>query len=58
MDVKEYISYLNEIRTKIKSLTDNLWDIQENRDFFRTKHKLEEQIIHDILNGYEGEKYE
>lgn len=55
MDTKEYISYLNEIRTKINSLTDNLWNIQENKDFFRTKYKLEEQIIHDILNGYEGE---
>lgn len=55
MDTKEYISYLNKIRTKINSLTDNLWNIQENKDFFRTKHKLEEQVIHDILNGYEGE---
>lgn len=43
---------------KIKSLTDNLWDIQVNRDYFKAKHKLEEQVIYDILNGYEGEKYE
>ena len=41
-----------------KSLTDNLWDIQVNRDYFKAKHKLEEQVIYDILNGYEGEKYE
>lgn len=40
MDAKEYISYLNEIRTKIKSLTDKLWDIQENRDFLKQNINL------------------
>lgn len=58
MDTEKYTFYLNEIRAKIKSLTDNLWDIQVNRDYFKAKHKLEEQIIYDVLNGYEGEKYE
>lgn len=58
MDTEEYTFYLNEIRAKIKSLTDNLWDIQVNRDYFKAKHKLEEQVIYDILNGYKGEKYE
>lgn len=58
MDTEEYTFYLNEIRAKIKSLTDNLWDIQVNRDYFKAKHKLEEQVIYDIINGYKGEKYE
>lgn len=58
MDTEEYTFYLNEIRTKIKSLTDNLWNIQENRYYFKAKHKLEKQVIYDVLNGYEGEKYE
>ena len=49
MDTEEYTFYLNEIRAKIKSLTDNLWDIQVNRDYFKAKHKLEEQVIYDIL---------
>lgn len=58
MDTEEYTFYLNEIRAKIKSLTDNLWDIQVNRDYFKSKHKLKEQVIYDVINGYEGEKYE
>lgn len=58
MDTKEYTFYLNEIRAKIKSLTDNLWNIQVNRDYFKSKHKLKEQVIYDVINGYEGEKYE
>ena len=58
MDTEEYTFYLNEIGAKIKSLTDNLWDIQVNGDYFKAKHKLEEQVIYDILNGYEGEKYD
>lgn len=58
MDTEEYTFYLNEIRAKIKSLTDNLWNIQVNRDYFKSKHKLKEQVIYDVLNGYEGEKYE
>ena len=58
MDTEEYTFYLNEIRAKIKSLTDNLWNIQVNRDYFKSKNKLKEQVIYDVLNGYEGEKYE
>ena len=58
MDTEEYTFYLNEIRAKIKSLTDNLWNIQVNRDYFKSKYKLKEQVIYDVLNGYEGEKYE
>jgi len=58
MDTEEYTFYLNEIRAKIKSLTDNLWNIQVNRDYFKSKHKLKEQVIYDVINGYEGEKYE
>ena len=58
MDTEEYTFYLNEIRAKIKSLTDNLWNIQVNRDYFKSKHKLKQQVIYDVINGYEGEKYE
>ena len=58
MDTEEYTFYLNEIRAKIKSLTDNLWNIQVNRDYFKSQHKLKEQVIYDVINGYEGEKYE
>ena len=52
MTQEEYEFKLDLIRLQINTLTNELWNISENQNFFPSKNKLQEQIISDILYGY------
>lgn len=53
MTQQEYESKLDLIRLQINALTNELWNISENQKCFSSKNRLQEQIICDILYGYE-----
>lgn len=55
MTSQQYIEKLQHIRNDINSLIDELWDIPENKHSFKHKTEFAEQVISDILNGYEKE---
>lgn len=50
---KEYEERLEQIRSHIITFIDDLWDIPENKECFTYK-QLTDQVIEDILNGYNG----
>ena len=53
MDSKEYEERLEQIRLHIITLIDDLWGIPKNKGCFTYK-QLTNQVIEDILNGYNG----
>lgn len=55
MDEKVYIGKIKKIRNLISELVDDLWKDKENQEVFVTKDKLKEQILDDIVSGYENE---
>lgn len=58
MNRDKYISQIQAIRTEISQLTDLLWKDFENQEVFGSKEILQNQIIHDIIYGYEEEVIE
>jgi len=56
VDEDKYINRIQAIRASINSLIDELWEDKENQNVFIRKETLKEQIMDDILFGYENEK--
>lgn len=55
MEEKDYINKIVSIREDIDNLVNILWCYEENREAYETRQELKNQVISDILTGYEKE---
>lgn len=56
MNKETYINRIKYIRNLITDLVDELLDDPENKEYFEYIGLLRNQVIHDILYGYEDEE--
>lgn len=54
MNEQTYKERLLYIEVKIELLTQELWEIPENKELFQNRTTLKKQIITDLLYDYEG----